>query len=503
MEEGMKRSCAVLLVLILAGASVFAGGARNQSSGGGASSGGLAPVTLSFIFYDSKKSATDEVWNAIANEFADQLNAKFDVSFIAGSDYIDKMLVKFSAGDVWDLNFDGDWLQYYRTVAMNGYMALDTLLPQYAPDLYKAYQTSGALEAAKVNGKIVALPWTNIMTNRPFFQWRADLINVDPATVKTIEDMEKVLYQLKQRYPDRYTIENANIEVFLVKDDLITGTHNFVFNPKDPTIRVQYVAETPAFRERARYAEKWQKDGLIWADVLVDQLDHNQLINQGRLITKWGTHEFSTDTRAWVEPAAGWGFSSLYDDKIFQLRTPLSNIVAIPRTSKNPERTLMWMNLLETSQKMFDLVMYGIEGKTYVMDTSKPNTVAYPAGMNGGNSNFMGWGGRWALFKPQFMRGDPLYREGFWQEEKDFALGNPNNIASPLDGFSLNTDSIVSELAQIQAIYDAANKMLDVGLAGPSDAAIDKLAADLARAGLPKVKAEYQRQVDAFLARKR
>jgi hypothetical protein len=45
--------------------------------------------------------------------------------------------------------------------------------------------------------------------------------------------------------------------------------------------------------------------------------------------------------------------------------------------------------------------------------------------------------------------------------------------------------------------------MIDVGLAGPADAAIDKLIADLNRAGLPRVKAEYQRQVTAFLASKR
>jgi putative aldouronate transport system substrate-binding protein len=163
----------------------------------------------------------------------------------------------------------------------------------------------------------------------------------------------------------------------------------------------------------------------------------------------------------------------------------------------------MWLNLMETSQKMFDMVMYGIEGKTYVKDTSKPNTVKYPNGMNQSNSNFMQWQGRWALFKPQFMRGEPEYVEGFWQEEKDFALSNPNNIVSPLDGFSLNADSISTELAQMQAIWDAADKMLPVGLAGPADAAIDKLVADLNRAGLPKVKAEYQRQVNAFLASRR
>jgi len=235
----------------------------------------------------------------------------------------------------------------------------------------------------------------------------------------------------------------------------------------------------------------------------VDQLDHNQLINQGRLITKWGTHEFATDTRAWVEPNARWGYSSMYDDKKFKLRSPLSNIVGIPRTSKNSERTLMWMNLLETSQKMYDLLIYGIEGKTYVKDTTKPNTVKYPAGMNDSTSNFMNWQSQWALWKPQFMRGSPLFREGFWQEEKDFALGNPNNITSPLEGFSLKTDTITNEMAQIQAVFDAAERMLNVGLAGPSGAAVDRLLADLNRAGLARVKTEYQRQVNAFLATKR
>jgi hypothetical protein len=39
-------------------------------------------------------------------------------------------------------------------------------------------------------------------------------------------------------------------------------------------------------------------------------------------------------------------------------------------------------------------------------------------------------------------------------------------------------------------------------LAGPSEAAVDKLVADLNRAGLQKVQAEYQKQIDAFLASK-
>jgi putative aldouronate transport system substrate-binding protein len=355
---------------------VFAGGSQSTKKGGEIING-LEPVTLSFIFFDSKKSATDEVWDTIASEFRDELNVNFDVSFIAGSDYVDKMLVKFSAGDVWDLNYDGEWLQYLRVAAMNGYMTLDELFPRFAPDLYKTYQDLGILESTRSNGNIIALPWTVVMTRRPFFQWRADLLNVDPAQVKDIEAVEQILYNLKQRYPDKYIIEGVDKNVFVIKNNLIVIPYNFVYNVNDPFMQIRHIAETAAFRERARYAEKWQKDGLIWADVLVDQLDHNQLINQGRLITKWGTHESANEFRGWVEPAARWASASLYDDNIYPLHTALGNIVAIPRTSKNPERTLMWLNLMETSQKMFDMVMYGIEGKTYIRDATKPNTVRY------------------------------------------------------------------------------------------------------------------------------
>ena len=488
----MKRIFFLLLIAVILSSMVFVGCKKDSGT------------TLSFFFFGDKKQSTDQVWSAIAEKFKDQLNVRYDIQFIAGTDYKDRMLVKLAAGDKWDLNFDGDWLQYYQAVAMNGYMALDDLLPANAPDLLRNYQSTGFLEAAKVNGKVVALPWTMVMTNRPFFQWRGDLIpEVDPSAIKTIEDIEQLLYALKQRYPDRYIVENVNWEVMLMKNDRIETQFNFAFNPSDPAIRVEHKAETVGYRERARLAEKWQRDGLIWADVLIDQLDHNQLIDQGRLITKFGTYEFALSDRPWVEPNAKWAYNALYSDKKFHLRTALANVMAIPRTAQNAALALKFMNILETSQEMFDLVQYGIEGVTYVKDSSKPNSVAFPSGMNAANSNYMEWTSQWALWKPQFMRGSPQFAEGFWQNQRDFAQSMASTIPSPLDGFNFNPEAVVNEIAQMQAIFDAAEKMLDVGLAGPADRAIDTLIADLNRAGLPAVKAEFQRQVDAWLASKR
>ena len=130
----------------------------------------LEPVTLHFIFYGDKKSATDEVWDAIADYTRDTLNCDFDVQFIAGSDYKNKLTVMAATGDTWDMNFDSNWTGIYQMMAKDAYMNLDELLPEYAPDLYAKYEETGILDSAKNKGHIVCLPWTMTINNRPFIQ---------------------------------------------------------------------------------------------------------------------------------------------------------------------------------------------------------------------------------------------------------------------------------------------------------------------------------------------
>ena len=462
----------------------------------------LDPVTLHFIFFGDKKSATDEVWAAIADYTRDRLNCDFDVQFVAGDDYKQKLLVKAATGDVWDMNFDSDWTGYFQMAAQDAYMNLDDLLPQYAPNLYKVYEEKGLLDAMKNKGHINILPWTMTMNNRPNLQWRKDLaeaagITVDKDNFNTMEDVDKLLYQLKEAYPDRYTIECAQMNG---GGWLGIDPAGLYINLNDPECKVVAQEQIPEYLEMAQYAEKWQKDGLIWKDVLTDKLDHNSLINEGKLITKWGTHEFANQNRAWVEEGACWDYCEIYLDDLYANRTPLANAMCISATSENPERVLMFLDLLETDQQLYDMVQYGIEGTTYVLDDE--GGAAYPDGMDGASSNYQEWGGQWALWKPQFMRPNASYSKGFWEREAEYAASTDKNVVSPLEGFSFNADAVQTEYAQRSQIFDDANKLLTVGLAGDEQTAIDKLAAYSEAAGLQTLIDEYQRQIDEFLANK-
>jgi putative aldouronate transport system substrate-binding protein len=345
--------CILLISAMLVSCSPKNGGDSGDGSSTGKTDGeALKPVTLHFVFFGDKKAETDAVWAKIAEYTKDKLNATFDIQFIAGNDYKDKLLVKGSTGDVWDLNFDGDWLDYYQMVGKDAYMVLDDLLPKYAPDLYKKYQESGAIDAAMSKGHIVALPWTMVMNNRPLFQWRGDLaekagITVDAAKIETVEDIDALLAQLKTAYPDKKIVENCGLDMFRSKYNLMDIGHSLSVDLTDPKLKVVPMETTQAYLERAQWAEKWQTAGYMWKDIITDKLDHNDLINQGLLITKFGTHEFANQNRAWVEEGARWDYAYVYEDGLFANRTPLANVVAISATSENPERTLMFLNMLK------------------------------------------------------------------------------------------------------------------------------------------------------------
>mgnify|MGYP000638768127 CR=1 FL=1 len=80
-----------------------------------------------------------------------------------------------------------------------------------------------------------------------------------------------------------------------------------------------------------------------------------------------GTHEFAHSNRPWVEEGAYWDYNRIYSDRLYC--KPLHRLqmqMAISATSENPERTLMFLNMLENDETLYDMVQYGIEGKTYV-----------------------------------------------------------------------------------------------------------------------------------------
>ena len=63
--------------------------------------------------------------------------------------------------------------------------------------------------------------------------------------------------------------------------------------------------------------------------------------------------------------------------------------------------------MVERDRTLYDLVIYGIEGKTYVLNG---NTALYPGDIKFSTSNYMDWGGQWAFWNPQYSANGDVSR---------------------------------------------------------------------------------------------
>ena len=464
----------------------------------------LDPAQLKIILFADKRADTDYIWGKVGDYTKDKLNATFTTTWIPAADYNNKLISMAASGDNWDFNFDGDWVVYPRMVAQNAYLDLTDLLPKYAPDLYATYQKTGTLDVIQQNGKIFCLPWTMSMSQRPFLQWREDLLDkantpVAAGSVKTLEDVDALYAKLKAAAPDKKIAEAMDIRGVQPKYELATMAYNFTYNLNDASAKITHLAFTDAYMEVAQWDKKWQDAGYIWKDYLTDQHDGNALIAAGEQVSQVTWHEWANATADWGQGAVR-ANSELYPDKKFANRTPLANILCINANSENPERSLMFINMMQIDQKLFDLVLYGEEGRNYKLGDD--GSATYPDGMTATNSNYMDWQGRWAFWNPQFLRPDTTYGKDFWVNEAKFAA-DPSNVNAALVAFFPDPAPVQTELTLISATDDKWQKQIQAGLAGDYQKAVNDYRAELTKDGIDKVTSEFQKQIDAYLASKK
>jgi putative aldouronate transport system substrate-binding protein len=163
-------------------------------------------------------------------------------------------------------------------------------------------------------------------------------------------------------------------------------------------------------------------------------------------------------------------------------------MLAISTTSKNPERALMLINLLHTDQEIINLLNFGIEGTHYtrsgnvMTQTDKSGQYAPGVAWELGNQflNYV-----WSTEAPDK-----------WEQFKKF---NEGATSSPALGFTFDSEPVKSEVGALANVLREYQKALETGSVD-LDEMLPKYIAAQKSAGLDKVIAEKQKQLDEFLA---
>ncbi len=168
----------------------------------------------------------------------------------------------------------------------------------------------------------------------------------------------------------------------------------------------------------------------------------------------------------------------------------MANFV-VSNTSKNKEKSVEFLNLLNTDAELLNGLVYGIEGEAWektgdttikLLDGYKPNT--HMAAWNTGNNML--------LYTQESITPEMI-------AARDESIADA--LVSPILGFSFKTDNVKTELSNILNVMNRYASSLNTGSVDPEET-LPKLISDLEQAGWEKVQKEMQAQLDAFIAEK-
>ena len=167
------------------------------------------------------------------------------------------------------------------------------------------------------------------------------------------------------------------------------------------------------------------------------------------------------------------------------------SMLAVSRTSKNPERVLRFLELLNTDATLSNLINYGIEGKHYTKIDD--NTITIPDDTS------------YTLQGYQWMQGNVFLNyltEGESPDKVEALKAFNAEAKKPIDyGFKFDNTAVEAEIAACQTVKSEYRKQVIMGSMDP-EPIMKEYAAKLKAAGIDKIIEEAQKQYDEFLANK-
>ncbi|GFZ75760.1 ABC transporter substrate-binding protein [Paenibacillus marchantiophytorum] len=461
-----------------------------------ATSSTLKPVKLTWYYPQwSVQPDTKAVEDAINKITTAKINAEIKLMPTDGGSYEQKLNTMVAANENFDIAWTSFWMFNYAQNARRGAFAqIDDLLPKVAPELKKSMPDL-VWEALKVDGKTYSILNYQTITNKEGFliQKRfADKYGLDASKIKKIKDIEPFLEKIKANEPDIIpfaltrlgnfqSMETTYNNLEYISNEAIVGIYR-----DDAKTKVVDVIQTPEYKEYLDLMNSWYKKGLINKDApTVKALDDRK--KAGQLAVTF--HNVLKPGREVEEKNASGGQDIVTiptSSPFVGTNTIIQSMQAISKTSGNPERALMFLNLLNTNKELLNLVSYGIEGKHYTRLSANTIKLTDNSGYNPNQTWVFGNG-----FLADMQQGQN-------QEVRDLTLKeNSEAKSSPILGFTFDPGPVQSEIANIQAVNDEYGPALNTG-AISSDQKLAQYIEQRKKAGIDKVVAEVQKQLDAW-----
>ncbi len=456
-------------------------------------SGKLDPYKITLVYPGDTPDDLLEVQDAISEYLTEKINATIELKPIDWGTWLEKTNLMFASQEKFDLIVSGATLGYYSNTAKGAYLPLDDLLAKHGKDIV-ATLGEDVLSGLKVKGKVYGTPTNKEVAGANGFLFNKALVdkhNIDLDQIHTLEDLDPILRMIKEKEPGITPLFEGNLRYVgsLVLNGQYDGLGDGygVLDRNSDSLTVIDKTEVPEYMEVAKLAHKWYKDGLINKDAV--SVKDWGLMQAGKAFAVQQELKPGKD----AEMSMAWGFPVVQK----QLDIPYTTTVTvggimltISKTSQDPERAMMFLNLLYSDKKLINMLDFGIEDKHYVKKSE--TIIDYPEGHD---AMSVGYRNEAWMFGNQmntylFPNEDP----NKWAAFKEFNDQADKSIAL---GFAWDSEPVKNEVA---ALVNVSKQYEDAIISGSVDPEvyIPKYREALKAAGLDKVIAEKQRQLDEW-----
>ncbi|GIO99504.1 ABC transporter substrate-binding protein [Paenibacillus lautus] len=503
----MKKAHHLVLMIMLCGMMALTGcskgGTENASDTGGKqaqseetgqnSDSSLKPYKITLVYPATAPKDLQLVQEEMSKYLTEKINATIELKPIEWASWDDKTNLMKISNEPFDLMFTASWFSYPKDVAKGQYLELDDLMAQYGKDI-PGILGEEFIKGSRIGGKLYALP-----TKKEFGQGFGFLLDkklvdkykFDTNGIKTLEDMEAMFQTIKDNEPGVTPIVSSkftNIWEAANYDGIVA---NLSIPRGSKELKAVDTLEDPKFIEFYKRMFQWNQNGWFDKDILTSDADQGMnMIKAGKAFAVAQSLKPGKDKEMTVSLGV----------EVVQVETaePFTTtgdaqgaMLGISRTSKDPARAMMFLNLLYSDPKLLNMLDWGIEGIHYVKKSDIK--IDFPEGVNADTQTYPNPGG-W-MFGNQFnsylwANEDP----NKWEEFKKFNERAEHSIAL---GFAFNQEPVKSEMASIANVEKEFGASLRSGAVDP-EKIIAKWKEKRKSAGFDKVKVEVEKQLAAW-----
>lgn len=436
----------------------------------------------------------DENLNKILKE---KLNCTLKTNWIGWAEFSNKYPLLFSSGEQFDLAYGATWLNFSALAQNGAFMNLDDLWEKYAPKNF-ARQPEVAKSEATVNGHYYAVPTLKSTYSAYGPIYRKDLVEGSAwnGKMETFADIEAYCDIVKATHPELDPIDiyaagpDDMFYNYMGSNGMLTvdkGSPFVYFDPNEAAPKVIASYEFAGFTDYLTMMARWNEKGFYSKSALADT-DSSKTQN-GKAALKF--HNVDTYREySILHPEWSFQFSNLVKEVAHLPFT--QDCMVISNTSQNPERALAFWDLVTNDQEVYNAMVYGVLGTTYELNDKNQVTMK--------DTDLYNTSPMWAARTNEF----DLAKVGTPDEYKSYLSTFESSIqpgvgAEKYAGFVFDVSSIETEMAACKNVQQQYGWALELGYVDMTSGLAD-YTKQMQAAGIDKIKAVAQEQLDAYIA---